>query len=348
MFLKMSLSDVQEFIARNRRKLLVGLLLVIIISLVAGFIWREATTAVPEEEKLPSFTLAQEPGRVLGVVDFSKLPATDFPPSSTIYRTEELNLTFTQADAVRWSKNFGSLSPSGEVATPLGKIYVFAKKGEELTVTSNPRALHYTRENGGGTGTLPDGATIIGMTKEFLAAKKLPDIGSFSPTVKYLSAIGERTAETTAAKASFAEVNFSWSVNGLDLLGESSTDSAIRLIFDRAGRVVYLSYQFLDYSFSADKDLPLLNFAQAKDALGTEPQIVSIRPTGEVEEWTLSESISLIDFAPESVRLVYVRLADGDLLYPVYLFEGSGSTGGMDVRAAAYVLAIPGQYAKEN
>src|SRR3989304_6509086 len=113
MFLKMSLSDVQEFIAHNRRKILIALLLAIIISLAAGFIGREVVTEVPEEEKIPSFTLAQEPGRVLGVIDFSKLSATDFPPSSTVYRIEKLNLTFTQADAVGGSKNFGSLSQSG-------------------------------------------------------------------------------------------------------------------------------------------------------------------------------------------------------------------------------------------
>jgi hypothetical protein len=342
----MSLSDVQEFIAHNRRKILIALLLVIIISLAAGFIWREVVTEVPEEEKIPSFTLSQVPGRVLGVIDFSKLSATDFPPSSTVYRIEQLSLTFTQADAVGWARRFGSLSSSGKFETPLGVIYVFTKKGEELTITSNPRALHYTRESGGGAVALADSATVIGRAKEFLAAKKLPDIGSFYPTVKYLSAIGERTAETTAAKASFAEVNFSWLVNGLDLLGESSTDSAVRLIFDRAGRVVYLSYQFLDYSFSADKNLPLMSFEQAKDDLATEPQIVSIRPTGEVEEWTLSESTNLSEFTPESARLVYVRLAESDLLYPVYLFEGSGSTGGISVRAAAYVLAVPGQYTK--
>jgi len=345
-FLKMSLSDVQEFIVRNRRKLLIALLLVVIISLAAGFIWREVITEVPEEEKIPSFTLSQVPGRVLGVIDFSKLSAPDFPPSSTVYRIEKMSLTFTQADAAGWAKSFGSLSPSGEVATPLGVIYVFAKKGEELTVTSNPRALHYTREGGGGTETLPGSATVIGMAKEFLAAKKLPDTGSFSPTVRYLSAIGERTAETTAAEARYAEVNFSWSVNGLNILGESSTDSAIRVIFDRAGRVVYLSYQFLDYSFAADKNFPLLSLEQAKDALAAEPQIVSIRPMGDVEEWTLSESTNLSEFTPESVRLVYVRLADSALLHPVYLFEGSGSTGGIGVRAAAYVLAVSDQYTK--
>src|SRR3989337_2735364 len=106
----MSLSDVQEFIVRNRRKILIALLLAIIISLAAGFIWREVVTEVPEEAKIPSFTLAQDSRRVLGVIDLSNPSATDFPPSSTVYRIEQLSLTFTQADAVGWARSFGSLS----------------------------------------------------------------------------------------------------------------------------------------------------------------------------------------------------------------------------------------------
>src|SRR3990170_4094227 len=329
----MSLSDVQEFILRNRRKLVFGLVAVVLISLALGFIYQEISPEVAEEDKLPSFVLAGEPGRVVGRVDLSGLASVDFPTAASVYRAEKLDLTFTQADAAGWAKNFGSLSSSGEVDTPLGKIYFFAKKGEELAVTGNPRALRYTRESAGRTGTVLESTTAIQKAKDFLAAKKLPDPSSFLPTVKYLSAIGERTAETTAAEASFAEVNFSWSVGGYDLLGESSDDTAIRIVFDRAGRVVYLSYQFLDYSFSASQEVPLLSFSQAADALGREAQIVLVRPVGDVKEWSLSDSPSLISFSPETASLVYVMQPGNGLLYPVYLFEGPGRVLDNDVQA---------------
>src|SRR3972149_3607964 len=326
----MSLSDVQEFILRNRRKLIFGLVAVVLISLVLGYIFRATAPQISEEDKIPSFVLAEEPGRVLSQVDLSGLASVDFPTAVSVYRAEKLNLTFTQADAAGWAKKFGSLIPSGEIDTPLGKIYVFAKKGEELTVTGNPRALRYTRESAGGTGTIPDGNTAIQKAKEFLAAKKLPDPSSFLPTVKYLSAIGERTAETTSAEATFVEVNFSWSVGGYNLLGESPSDMAIRVILDRDTRVVYLSYQFPDYSFSADQEVPLLSFSQASDALGREAQIVLVRPVGDVKEWSLSDSPSLISFSPETASLVYVMQPGNGLLYPVYLFEGPGRGAGSD------------------
>src|SRR3990172_8088473 len=344
----MSLSDVQEFILRNRRKLIFGLVAVVLISLVLGYIFRATAPQISEEDKIPSFVLAEEPGRVLSQVDLSGLASVDFPTAVSVYRAEKLNLTFTQADAAGWAKKFGSLIPSGEVSTPLGKIYVFAKKGEELTITSNPRELRYTRESAGGTGTIPDSATAIQKAKDFLAARKLPDPSLFSPTVKYLSAIGERTSETTIAEAKFAEVNFSWSVGGYDLLGESSSDTAIRMIFDKDTRVVYLSYQFPDYSFSAGQEVPLLSFSQASDALGKEAQIVMVRPVGNVKEWSLSDSSSLSSFSPETVRLVYVMQSGGELLYPVYLFEGPGRVLGNDVQAAAYVLAVSAEYIKEE
>ena len=342
------MSDVQEFIVRNRRKLVFGLVAAVLISLALGFIYQEISPEVAEEDKLPSFVLAEEPGRVIGRVELSGLASVDFPTAASIYRAEKLDLTFTQADAVGWAKNFGSLSSSGEVDTPLGKIYVFAKKGEELTVTGNPRALRYTRESAGGTGTISDSTTAIQKAKEFLAAKKLPDPSSFLPTVKYLSAIGERTAETTAAEAAFVEVNFSWSVGGYDLLGESPSDMAIRVILDRDTRVVYLNYQFPDYSFSTGQEVPLLSFSQASDALGREAQIVLVRPVGDIGKWSISDSSNLSSFSPEAARLVYVMQPGGELLYPVYLFEGPGRALGNDVWSAAYVLAVSPQYIKEE
>jgi len=344
----MSLSDVQEFILRNRRKLVFGLVAAVLISLALGFIYQEISPEVAEEDKLPSFVLAEEPGRVVGRVELSGLASVDFPTAASVYRAEKLDLTFTQADAARWAKNFGSLSSSGEVDTPLGKIYVFAKKGEELAITGNPRALRYTRESAGGTGTIPDGNTAIQKAKEFLAAKKLPDPSSFLPTVKYLSAIGERTAETTSAEATFVEVNFSWSVGGYNLLGESPSDMAIRVILDRDTRVVYLSYQFPDYSFSTGQEVPLLSFSQASDALGREAQIVLVRPVGDIGKWSISDSSNLSSFSPEIARLVYVMQSGGELLYPVYLFEGPGRALGNDVWSAAYVLAVSPQYIKEE
>ncbi len=342
----MSLSDIQEFILRNRRKLLVVLVVVVAASLGLGFVFREVAPEVSEEEKIPSLSFAQEPGGVVGSVDISKLVPVDFPPSAAVYQIENKNIIFTQDEAKPMAKSFGFSKPSGEVDTPLGKIYVFAKTGEELTVTSNPRAIHYTHESTGGTGKLPTSAEAIQNARGLLAAKKLSDPGSISPIVKYLSTLGERTTETTPEEARFVEVIFPWSVNGLDILGESLTDAAARLVFDSTGKLVYLTFKFQDYSFTVSKNIPLMNFAEATNALGREAQVVSVRPTDEVKEWALSDSSDLSSFTPESVRLVYVKQSEGDLLYPVYLFEGFGLAGGMDVQAAAYVLAVPGQYIK--
>lgn len=345
---KMSLSDVREFILRNRRKLLVGLIAVVVVFLVAGFIFREVAPEVSDEEKIPSFSFAQEPGSVVGSVDLSKLAPADFPPSATVYQTEKKNLAFTQNEAKALATDFGFSQLSGEVATPLGKIYVFAREGEELTVTSNPRALHYTREGASGTGKLPTSADAIQNARRFLAAKNLTDPGSVSPIVKYLSALGERTAETAAEEARFIEIIFPWSVNSLDILGESPTDAAARLVFDSAGKLVYLTFKFQDYSFAVAKNIPLMSFAEATKALSKEAQVVLVRPVGEVKEWALSDSSDLSSFAPESVRLVYVKQHQGGLLYPVYLFEGAGRAGGIDVKAAAYVLAVSSRYIKEE
>lgn len=344
----MSLSDVQEFIVRNRRKLVFGLVVVVLASLVLGFIFREVVLEVTEEDKLPPFTLAADPGRIIGQVDLSKLASADFPASVQVYRAEKLSLTFAQADAIGWAKNFGFSSLSAEVDTPLGKIYVFAKAGEELTVTTNPRELRYTRDSAGGTGNILDSSTAVQKAKDFLVAKKLPDVSAFSSTVRYLSAIGERTTETIASEAKFVETNFSWSVDGLSILGESASDSAVRMILDKDAQVVYLSYRFLDYSFSAAQEIPLLLFSEVSSALGEEAQVVLVRPLGEVEHWTLAESYDLGFFSPESVRLVYVLPTVGDLLYPVYLFEGNAQVRGLDAQAAAYVLAIPDQYIREK
>ena len=346
MLLKMTLSDVQEFIIRNRRKLVIGLVVFVLVSLALGYIFQATNPQISEEDKIPSFNLAQEPGEVIGQIDLSNLVSADFPPSAPIYRIERIEQTLSSIDAVGWAKNFGFPTSFGEVVTPLGKIYVFSKTGGELTVTSNPRSLHYTRESGSGARTIFNSSTAIQKAKEFFTAKKLPDPGSFSPKVTYLSAIGERTAETIAAEAKFVEVNFSWSAGGFDLLGESPSDTAIRLIFDRSGGAVYLSYQFLDYSFSPAQEVPLLDFTQASDALRDGAQIVLVRPTGDVSKWTLSESSTLSSFAPDSVRLVYVIQTESEILFPVYLFEGAGRTFGNEVQAAAYVLAVPSQYVR--
>src|SRR4030065_762821 len=105
----MSVSDVQELFVRNRRKLVFGLVAAVLISLALGFIYQEISPEVAEEDKLPSFVLAEEPGRVIGRVELSGLASVDFPTAASIYRAEKLDLTFTQADSVGWAKNVGSL-----------------------------------------------------------------------------------------------------------------------------------------------------------------------------------------------------------------------------------------------
>lgn len=349
----MKLSDLQELILRNRKKMIIVTILFVLLSvaLTIGYQRFIAAPPIPEEEKLPSFALAGEAATIAGEISLASLSTVDFPEKMTAYRVERLVFTFTKEEAKRLAARFGFLGKPRESTLPDGQgevlTFVNIKAEETLMVVTKPRGLTYVAARGSSSkGTLYDRATAIEKAKEFMEGKELP-VSQLSPFgVRYLDSDGSVYIEVEEpAEAGFLELSFVWSVEGRNLLGEGPTDTAARVIFDRQGKVVSLKFQFLDFQFTRFGEVRLLNFSQSTAKLKEEGLVVSTQPIGSVAGWGAVSDLR--SFAPESVRLVFAQPSEATFLYPVYLFEGKGrTTAGTEVKAAVYLLVVSPEYLK--
>jgi len=350
---EMKLSDLREFVLRNRKRIIVVATLFIFLCIVSvvGYQKFLAPPLIPEEEKLPPFYLVNDIASVTGEVSLSSLQVTDFPGVITAYRAEPLAFSFTKEEAKELAARFGfsgepriSTSPDGRSET---LVFIDLKNQATLAVTTKPRKLTYVVEGGRAQeGTLLDQAAATQKAKEFVGDKDLP-LSQLSPFgVRYLISKGNIYFEVEEpTEAEFLEVSFSWLVEGWDLLGESPADTVARVIFDRQGKVVSLKFRFPDLQFTRFGEVKLLSSSEAVAKLKKEGLVVSTSAIGTTTGW--SEIADLRSFAPESVRLIFVQPSGATFLYPVYLFEGKGrTTAGVEVKAAAYLLAVSPEYLK--
>lgn len=347
----MRLSNLQEFILRNRRKAIIVVVLLALLSVgLTGYQQLVAPPPVPEEEKLPPFALGGETATIAGEASFTSLSTVDFPEKITVYQAESLVFSFTEDEAKELAVRFGFQGEPRESTLPGGEgkrlTFVNTKTGGTLMVTTKPRMLTYVVEGEDGEGTLYDRSTAIARAKEFMEAKGL-SVSQLSPfEVRYLTSDGSIYTEVEEpAEAGFLELSFVWSVEGRDLLGEGPTDTAAKATFDRQGKVVSLEFRYLDLQFIRFGEVKLLSFSKSIAQLKGKGLVVSTQPIGSTTGWT--SIADLQSFVPTDVRLVFVRPTEAALLYPVCLFEGKGrTTAGTEVKAAVYLLAVSPEYLK--
>lgn len=334
----MTLNDLGEFWQRNRKRvLLVILLLIIIIGGGAFLLWRssqksEGPGSATGEEEIPAFAFAGDTWKTSGQVNFSELAETVFPQEAMVYKVGEQKAGFSEQQAQGIAEQFNfEPEATNRASLPGGeRMFVFAKDTVNLAVFSYPREIRYsfkdtTAKTSKIGGKIYDQDTAIQKAKEYLEGKNLSPADLVFFGVRYLIYDVETVAQTQNPKAANAlEISFVQAVTGQSILGKTISEPLVRIVFNRAGEVVSLSYKETDQTFTSLKTVPLLSFAEATGKLKEGGLVISMLPTEAAKE-RFFDAADLTSFTPQSVSLVYYQVPETDFLLPIYLFEGRGT-----------------------
>ena len=343
----MNLSKIQEIYFKDRKKVILIFAALLILFLGAWLSWQKYF-AVPEEDKLPPFALTGETGSIVGQIDFSQL---SFPSSIQVtlsYKATPLDNIFSDSAASALASRFGFTgAPRKSSGREAGEeTWGFINGLEEaLTINNKPREVIFSAARRVGEGSLYDPSAGVEKAKQFLTDKNLPADGLALVKTNYIK-VNVGTTEDPS-QADFLEVYFAWSIGDRKIFGEGEAQTAIVLIFNRQGEVVYLKYVYLDSTFTKFSDVKLISFAEASNQLREKGLVIFALPL----EGTVGEgeaSLDLLTFVPSRAELVYVQPQDSGFVYPVYLFEGKGTTDSGEVEASVYLLAVSPDYLRSS
>lgn len=347
----MNLNELREFLFANRKRVLLifGIVVFILVVIITALPKDQVTTPSNGngEEALPPFTFNADMWSITEGVDFSKLKTASFPESATIYNVEQSFVTTSEVEAEEIAMLFGF---EGEALNQLslpegGTMYVFVKDNENIAVITQPREIRYSVKDfiytaGNLKGSLYDETIAIQIANSFMEGKKLSTGFSFYDS-RLLIYKGELTAETTdSKKANILEMSFVHTVQGQEILGKLLIEPPVRILFNRKGEVVSFSYKFPDQSFTRYREVKLISFDNVMSNLRNKGLVISITPVENLVEEGIEEQGNLTSFTPESVKLVLYQSGGTSLLYPIYLFEGSGKTSEGNVNAVVIFSAI--------
>lgn len=340
----MSLNDIQEFIFGSKKRLaLLGSGLVAGLAVLVG-IFLLLFPPVPEESKLPAFTLSAQTGEIIGSVDLSKLSLPSFPNQINAYKVEGGLASFDESQAAQLAARFGFTTAPRKTTDVNGvDFFVFVKGEQSLSVTSIPRSLLYTDEVSIEEGAVYEGEAAFEGAREFLTSRGLSLEGLFPSELNYFTATGP-TDEPS--QADFLSASLVWEVGGREVLGERPTQKAATVFLDRSNRVNYLNFNYLDSKFTEPRLVNLIPIKDAAARLAVDGYVVFAQQVSGSQLDT-SGVHDLLSFSPDKVDLIYVQPDGSATLYPVYLFNGKGTSAVGDVEAAVYVLAVSPDYIKK-
>jgi hypothetical protein len=350
----MTLNDLSEFLESNRKKILF-LVLILIIGVGALIFWRSSENngglgsgnGKEDGIEVPAFTFAGDTWKISGQVDFSKLVKVDFPEETAVYKVEERRESFTESQAQNIAERFGFEPKTTNKAelTDGGTMFVFAKDETNLAVFSYPREIRYsykdiTAKTANVKGSIYSRETAEQKAKEYLGGKNLPATDLVFFGVRYLIYGVEAIAQTQNSKSANAlEISFVQAVDGQKILGKTISEPLVKIIFNRAGAVVSLSYKETGQTFTESKIVSLLDFTEATGKLKEGGLVISILPSETAKERFI-EANDLTSFTPQLISLVYYQVPETDFLIPIYLFEGKGAISDIEVYADVALSAI--------
>jgi len=348
----MTLNDLSDFLQKNRKKIF----LVILILLIGGgslLFWQssqkngEPGPTNGEEGKVPTFAFAGDTWKISGQLNLGKLAKISLPQETVVYGVSEQKESITEPQAQDIAERFDfDREPTNRVSLPGGeKMFVFAQDEVNMAVFSYPREIRYSFKNivaktKSVSGKIYDQSTAIQKAKEYLEGKNLPTTNIVFFDVRYLIYDVEAIAQTQNPKSANAlELSFVQAVAGQNILGKTISEPLVKMVFNRAGKVVSLSYKETDQTFTQFKIVSLLNFAEAAANLKEKGLVISMLPTEAARERFI-EADDLTSFTPQTVSLVYYQVPGTEFLIPIYLFEGKGTLAAGEVYANVALSAI--------
>uniref|UniRef100_A0A831YYJ4 Uncharacterized protein n=1 Tax=candidate division WWE3 bacterium TaxID=2053526 RepID=A0A831YYJ4_UNCKA len=346
-----TLNDLSEFWQRNRKRIL---LVVLLLAAGGGAIlfWQSSKesggtepTNGEEGGEIPAFSFAGDTWKISEQVNLGELAETGFPKETAVYKVEEQRVVFSEQQAQDVAARFNfEPEATNRVSLPgEGRMFVFAKDDVNLAVFSYPREIRYsfkdiTAKTSKVVGKIYGQDAAIQKAKEYLEGKYLATADLVFFGARYLIYDVEAVTQTqNSSNANALELSFAQAVNGQKILGKTVSEPLVKIVFNRAGEVVSLSYKETDQTFTQFRIVPLLNFAEATGKLKEEGLVISILPTEDAKE-RFFETADLTSFTPQTVSLVYYQVPETDFLIPIYLFDGKGMLDTIEVYAS---VALP-------
>jgi len=347
----MTLNDLSNFLQRNRKKILLATLIIFTGGGLLLF-WQSSQKnkepgPADDEGEIPTFSFAGDTWKISGQLNLGKLAETSLPQETVVYKVSEQKESITEPQAQDIAERFDfDREPTNRVFLPDGeKMFVFAQDEVNMAVFSYPREIRYSFKNvvaktKNVSGKIYNQSTAIQKAREYLESKNLPTANIVFFDTRYLIYDVEAVAQTQNPKSANAlELSFVRAIVGQNILGKTISEPLVRVVFNRTGTVVSLSYKETDQTFTQFKIISLLSFTEATASLKENGLVISMLPTEAAKERFI-EADDLTSFTPQTISLVYYQVPGTEFLIPIYLFEGRGTLDAGEVYANVALSAI--------
>lgn len=222
-----------------------------------------------------------------------------------------------------------------------GSVYIYNSADYSLVITPLSNEILYAKNLA--QEELPDGVL---PSEEVAAAKSAAfatsvglSIDQYTTKSFYLSSNGPEIQQVSETDADLIEVHLIKQFGGLSIVAQNIDFYTLRTWINKNGEIVRFEWRDEIESLTAGQEYPLKNIDELSTAIYIEGKIVLVENKSEVG---FTPNIGQINITQSSVA--YFLPSSGDILQPVFVLNGTVTSGNINYPVWIYVPAIKSIY----
>lgn len=222
-----------------------------------------------------------------------------------------------------------------------GSIYIYNSADYSLTITPATNAILYAKnlsQEISPEGTLPSQEVAAAKSAAFATSVGL-SIDQYTTKSFYLSSNGPEIQQVSEADADLIEVHLIKQFGGLSIVAQNIDFYTLRTWINKNGEIVRFEWRDEIESLTAGQEYPLKNIDELSTTIYIEGKIVLVENKSEVG---FTPNIGQINITQSSVA--YFLPSSGDILQPVFVLNGTVTSGNINYPVWIYVPAIKSIY----
>lgn len=217
------------------------------------------------------------------------------------------------------------------INTPGGQVIFMQKDTRTLTIYLYSRTISYSDAS---TAPTPpsDTATLTARAADFIKSLSLP-FDDTHPTIKYFTdKTGDLTQTNNPNSADLIDISFKELVQGLTVFRQFGSDAATHVWFSKMGTIKKFTY-FYTPQYVPQKSVILPTLTEMENMVKENKGIIV--SLGDEYQQTPLKNPSKTTFT--TVEVGYFNSGKDDLLFPIFIFKGSSSIGGVSTPITLYL-----------
>lgn len=292
---------------------------------------------IPETIEIPKPNIKTPPsiinGSTLGNITFSILNIF-YPKKLAVFTSRHQTITQTQAEKI--ANNLSFNVPGKESTKKNGKVLSFIQEDKSLIFYLDIGNIQFSSDNTSTDRTVKSADEAIKIAKDFL--------NNFEPfnktlavdqkSIVYYKGGNEVVAVSSFNDADIYDIPFIESVNGITIYSQYGSAATAHVWVDRSGKVIKVTMNTPQQIIATrDENILSLNGAKTKILNGEQAVVKYGDNVNQLLPIPKNTNFS-------TVNLGYLKDPTNNTLYPIFVFNGTSTTGSGDQEITVYLPAI--------